>query len=246
MAKSEKQRIHLERLAKLNKGNLYLLGKKRGPSPLRGRKRPPFSEEWKAKIAKSKTGKKCSPESRAKMSQSRIGKKHSLETKEKMRESAIRAGTGMWNKERVMSEETRKKLDWTGRKHTEETKQKIRAKALGRRRPDISGCNHYNWKNGGVQNITVRIRGLYQYRQWRSDVFTRDNFTCVFCGKYGGSLEADHIKPFSILLRENNIVSLDDAIKCAILWDINNGRTVCRPCHVKTDTYGNKVNKKNQ
>jgi 5-methylcytosine-specific restriction endonuclease McrA len=28
-------------------------------------------------------------------------------------------------------------------------------------------------------------------------VFERDNYTCSYCGKYGGKLECDHIIPFS-------------------------------------------------
>lgn len=28
-------------------------------------------------------------------------------------------------------------------------------------------------------------------------VFKRDNYTCQYCGKVGGKLEADHIIPFS-------------------------------------------------
>jgi hypothetical protein len=31
----------------------------------------------------------------------------------------------------------------------------------------------------------------------RLEVFKRDNFTCVYCGKVGGKLEADHAIPFS-------------------------------------------------
>ena len=35
-----------------------------------------------------------------------------------------------------------------------------------------------------------------------------------------------------------HIKSVDDARKCDELWDTNNGRTLCRDCHRKTDTYG--------
>ena len=31
----------------------------------------------------------------------------------------------------------------------------------------------------------------------RAKVFKRDNFTCQYCGKIGGKLEADHVVPFS-------------------------------------------------
>ena len=68
-----------------------------------------------------------------------------------------------------------------------------------------------NWK-GGITPFRKLIRSCYKYRQWRSDIFTRDDFTCVLCGKRGGWIEADHIKSFSKILEENNIKSLEEAL----------------------------------
>jgi len=77
-----------------------------------------------------------------------------------------------------------------------------------------------------------KIRTDNLYRLWRSDVFHRDNFTCVICDKRGGDLNADHNpKLFSVILKEYKIDSLEKARACAELWDINNGRTLCVPCH---------------
>ena len=83
-----------------------------------------------------------------------------------------------------------------------------------------------------------RIRGLWQGREWRDFVFKRDDYTCQICFKRGGKLEADHIVPFSYILKKNNITTIEEAIECAELWDINNGRTLCVDCHKKTNTYG--------
>lgn len=103
-------------------------------------------------------------------------------------------------------------------------------------REKISGENHYNWK-GGTSSINLRIRKSYEYREWRSDVFSRDDFTCQECFSYGGKLEAHHIKPFSTIINENKISSIEDAIECSELWNINNGLTLCKECHKLTDTY---------
>ena len=35
--------------------------------------------------------------------------------------------------------------------------------------------------------------------------------------------------------------NIQEAISCPVLWDIKNGRTLCRECHKRTKTYG--VNK---
>lgn len=40
-------------------------------------------------------------------------------------------------------------------------------------------------------------RNLKLWKRISNDVFERDNYTCCYCGKKGGILEADHIIPFS-------------------------------------------------
>jgi len=97
-----------------------------------------------------------------------------------------------------------------------------------------AGENHYAWK-GGITPLVEQIRKSFEYRQWRSDIFTRDNFTCVICDKRGGFLEADHYpKKFSEIFWGNDIRNLTQAIQCEEFWNINNGRTLCKECHNKT------------
>lgn len=97
----------------------------------------------------------------------------------------------------------------------------------------MRGEKSWNWK-GGLSALNHRIRGSFEYRQWRSDIFKRDDFTCRNCSQRGGELHVDHFpKTFSIIIRENKIDSMDDAVKCSELWDLNNGRTMCYSCHKK-------------
>lgn len=104
----------------------------------------------------------------------------------------------------------------------------------GKKRPDISvrqrGSNHYNWKGGCYDSIEKTIRHSPEYKEWRNKVFERDNYTCQECRKTGGYLEADHIKPF--------------ALHPDLRLEILNGRTLCRPCHRKTPTFGGNTSKK--
>jgi len=99
---------------------------------------------------------------------------------------------------------------------------------------------HWNWQ-GGINLLTDQIRRCFQYRQWRSDVFTRDNFICQICGIRDGKIVADHIKAFSLILSENNVKTLEQALACEELWNINNGRTLCQNCHHKTENYGGRA-----
>ena len=85
-------------------------------------------------------------------------------------------------------------------------------------------------------------RKCFEYRQWISDVFHRDSFTCQCCGdNTGGNLEAHHKKAFIAILKQYNIQTLQQALNCAELWNINNGQTLCNPCHRKTDNYGTRA-----
>lgn len=102
-----------------------------------------------------------------------------------------------------------------------------------------AGEKNGNYK-GGITPINMQIRSCFEYRQWRSDVFTRDNFACVECNVRSGNgvavyLEADHYPVmFSKIMIEYNIRSLNEALNCEKFWDINNGRTLCKNCHNKT------------
>ncbi len=84
----------------------------------------------------------------------------------------------------------------------------------------------------------VIVRTCSKYAQWRTKVFERDDYTCLECGQRGGKLNADHIKPFSTIAKEYNLQSVEDALWCDALWDVENGRTLCLSCHLNTATFG--------
>jgi len=89
-----------------------------------------------------------------------------------------------------------------------------------------------------VTPLRISIRGLMQYKIWRTHVFQRDEYCCQECkDSKGGNLNADHIIPFSTILQIYKIKTIEEALACEFLWDIRNGRTLCVPCHRKTPTY---------
>jgi hypothetical protein len=127
------------------------------------------------------------------------------------------------------TDETRKKLSvirlgeknhFFGKKHRDDTKEKMRGK------------NNGNWK-GGISTINHLIRSSAEYKLWRMAILQRDNWTCIWCGLKGGwskelkqriLLEVDHIKAF--------------AEYPELRFAIDNGRTLCKKCHMTTETYG--------
>ena len=130
-----------------------------------------------------------------------------------------------------------------GKTHSDEQRKKWKTTRKGQKpwntgKHHLLNEKHWNWK-GGISLLRKRIRGLFKYRQWRSDIFTRDNFTCVLCGKSKCYVEADHYpKLFSEIIKDNNIKTIEEASDCEEFWNINNGRTLCKDCHKKV-TYGN-------
>ena len=92
-------------------------------------------------------------------------------------------------------------------------------------RLSFSGENAFRWL-GGLTNKNKLLRCSARWREWRKAVFERDNYTCVWCGTRKVELHPDHIKPFSLFPELRFVIS--------------NGRTLCRKCHLKTDTWGNK------
>ena len=84
------------------------------------------------------------------------------------------------------------------------------------------GENNTNWK-GGITPENMKIRQSQEYKDWRTAVFKRDDYTCQECKSRGYKLHADHIKPFAYF-PELRLV-------------IDNGRTLCVPCHRKTSTF---------
>jgi 5-methylcytosine-specific restriction endonuclease McrA len=98
-------------------------------------------------------------------------------------------------------------------------------------------------KNRNIDKCVLgkKIRASLFYRLWRSKVFAKDNYTCVDCNKKStGDITAHHIVPLYKIICQNLLKSMDDALQCAVLWDVNNGTTLCEQCHDKKP-HGNRI-----
>lgn len=193
-------------------------------------------------------GTHLSDETKEKLRRANIGKRQSIETRRRISEALKGKKKPDWFGENIRKNRAKRKLK-LGYINSPETRTKIGLTQIGRvvsietkRKMSDShrGSNGSRWE-GGITPLNLSIRRSLRYREWRSSVFSRDNYTCKMCLVEGSYIEADHIKPFCIILQENNIKSLDESFKCLELWDINNGRTLCKKCHSETDTYRGKA-----
>jgi hypothetical protein len=144
-----------------------------------------------------------------------------------------RLGKLPWNKGKKgvqrVSLETRRKLSLAGRGN-QNAKGTIHSLAFRKRLSILKrGNNAWNWKGGISRRKHCNIRA----RQWRSNIFQRDNWTCQTCGARSQEgkkifLEAHHIKSWAEYPK--------------LRYVMDNGITLCVECHKLTDNYKGKNN----
>lgn len=130
----------------------------------------------------------------------------------------IPLGTIPWNKGKSIQSNTGKthfnkgQIPWNkGIKMPEEMCEKMRVPKPNAPR----GETHARWR-GGISSENTKIRNSKECREWAIKVKERDNYICTNCGKRGGDLISDHIKPFCFFPE--------------LRFDLSNGRTFCKPC----------------
>lgn len=207
MAKSEKQRLFLKRLAEMRRGK---------PSPLKGRKRSPFSEKWRKHMGEAKKGTtpwnkgltKETDERVRKYADSKRGRSRSRETKEKLRKANLGKRLSEEHKEKIR--ETMKK---TGAGMATRFKKGSIPWDKGKKCPQLSGENNASWR-GGI----ARLPYPYEFTKVREQVLKRDNYTCRECGKNRDEviLAVHHIDYDKNNNNEENLI------------------TLCFSCHAKT------------
>ncbi|MCJ7631376.1 HNH endonuclease, partial [Candidatus Bathyarchaeota archaeon] len=169
-----------------------------------------LSEEHKRKISEALKGRKhgSMPDTvRSKISSTLKGKPHSTQHNQRVSKALI------GKKRASFSEEWKKKIGEASKKRWLEGKFDNRDISFHNiewrenHSKQMKGLNNPNWQ-GGINPIYATIRNSNEYKNWRKQVFERDNYTCQDCGKpSNGNIEAHHIKPFSQILDEFNIKS---------------------------------------
>ncbi len=99
------------------------------------------------------------------------------------------------------------------------------------------GHHHPNWQ-GGITSLFQKIRGCSKMTKWKRAILVRDKSVCVNCHAANVKIHVDHIKPLALIVHRNSIQTLEQALLCEELWDIDNGRVLCLLCHKATPSWG--------
>jgi hypothetical protein len=83
--------------------------------------------------------------------------------------------------------------------------------------------------------LKLKIRNTTKYLNWCLSILKRDNFTCKICHTSVKEnrclrLEVHHAKTFDEICEENNLVTVEQALECKELWNVNNGLSICYRC----------------
>ncbi len=163
-----------------------------------------------------------SKETRKKMSLAKIGKKRPDMVGNTLRLGKKPSPAHLLKLKKLRESKPELFKPWLGKKMTKEHRMKM---SLSAKR----GEENPLWK-GGSSSINKKLRSSIEYKFWREAVFARDKYTCVWCGDdKGGNLNADHIKPFAYFPE--------------LRFAIDNGRTLCIPCHKTTDSFMGRAKK---
>ena len=199
-------------------------------------------EETKRKISLAQKGKPKGVQTRLKMSEAAKRRCQNPEYRKELSRRIKQQWTNPQNRERFLAATRNKRMSAASRSLISVASKRLwqrpgyaeRMLELNRATPrsetwrrNLSeaqqGSKGNNWQ-GGKTAANKIIHHSVEWKLWREAVFKRDNWTCVFCGMRGKELHPDHIKPF--------------ASYPALRFCVENGRTLCAPCHRKTDTYG--------
>lgn len=188
-------------------------------------------KEWRDKISKANKGKIRTLEQRIRIGLSGKGRvPWNKGKKEKGKDVLEKQSQSHIGKKRSIESVKKTNDALRGKKRPLWVRDKISKGRIGLRYN--FGKDHWNWK-GGITKDNAKIRFSYEQKEWRKNIFLRDNFSCKKCGQTGGDIQAHHIFNFSDFPE--------------FRLEINNGITFCKKCHKRFHKiYGRKNNVKQQ
>lgn len=94
------------------------------------------------------------------------------------------------------------------------------------------GSRNPQWKNGLTREQREKTRNTPELKEWAKQVKIRDNFTCQICKTKGGKLHSHHLNSYAKFPEQRH--------------NLDNGITLCKPCHLEFHLQYGKVTTKEQ
>lgn len=131
----------------------------------------------------------------------------------------------LMTREKMSKSHTGENNSFYGKRHTTKTCDVLSEKNTGTNNPNYGkyGKDAPNWQ-GGLTPKMQSIRNTDAYRNWREAVYLRDNWTCMECGARSAASNA-------VYLNAHHIHPIKDNKNTLLIFDINNGITLCEGCH---------------
>lgn len=127
--------------------------------------------------------------------------------------------------EKMSETHSGEKNSFYGKHHTPQTRSILSESNSGANNPNYGkrGKDSNGWK-GGLTPRMQALRNTQSYKNWRESVYERDDHTCQECGARSSSgnpvyLNAHHINP------------IKDNKNTLLIFDVDNGITLCEGCH---------------
>jgi hypothetical protein len=126
-----------------------------------------------------------------------------------------------FKKQKSMKLSNMNKMNWTNEEFIKKQSDKMKGK------------NNPNYNPNRTDEEREKERKTLENDMWVKEVYQRDNYTCKYCGKRGGNINAHHLDSYHWCIEKR--------------FDIDNGITLCEHCHKKFhEKYGYKNNTKEQ
>lgn len=196
-----------------------------------------MSEETKKKISAANKGHKVSEKTREKIRIAHKGVSFSEERKKNI--SASLKGICHKQTEKTKKKISESKLGVKRQPFNEIWKRKIGIANTGKTHSDAEkksiserqkGSDNPNWK-GGVTEESALARQSKEYFEWRNSVYKRDYWHCTKCGIKCTSFK--QAKDKKIVIAAHHIIDFVGDGNTASDYDITNGITACKSCHMK-------------
>ena len=147
--------------------------------------------------------------------------------RERLKEMSKLGGKAMSEKWKDPSfrKKTSTEFSRRSKKQWENMKEKM-CESMRKPHPSQKGMLNHEWKGGTGYHRSYAF-STSKYKDWRRNVFQRDDFTCQECGQVGGCLHAHHL--------------IDWSKNKQLGYDIDNGITSCRDCHIELHSINMEV-----